>query len=194
MKQNKFRFLSIVLSGLMLVAAISCQEQYTEEDALNAQQEIDLTIYVVDASSADFKPVTGAKVSLIQGEKTVDVTTTETGVANFPKIKVGGYAYKVTADNFATIGGVNSANPTNFRQGQVTQQINMYATSGDNSATIRGTASIEKDVTNANPEVAANLKIFVDVFLNSGTQTFTATTDDKGFYEVKVRPQLLLFR
>jgi hypothetical protein len=186
MKKTVSKFLSLALVGFLLVGAFSCDDPYTEEDALKAQQEIDLTIYVVD-KSLNSKPIANAKVTVSQAGATKDVTTDDKGIAQFPKIKVGSYVYTVTADNYTSQDGTGNASPDNFREGQVTRQVTLYSLTDENSATIQGKVTMEKDLTNLTPEAAAGIKVFFDIYLNNvGYQTFTATTDAQGAYTIKV--------
>lgn len=186
MKKAQINFLTLGLVGLLLFVTFSCKDEFTEEDALNAQQQVDLTIHVIDASTPDSKPVAGVVVTVSQGSASTAVTTDANGAASFPKIKVGEFVYSVTAENYTTANGTNNADPDNFRQGQVTAQIGIYPLTGDNVAVIRGTAIMEKDLTNLAPEVANGVKVFADVSLNWGTKTFSTTTDAQGNYELKV--------
>ena len=186
MKQNRFRFLSLALSGLVLLGAVSCQDDFTEEDALKAQQEIGLAIYVVNNSTKDYAPVANAKVVVSQSGESQEVTTDENGVAKFPAIEIGEYVYTITADKFATVSGLNSVNVDNFRQGQVTDRIALYSLDDANMATVKGNVTIETDVTNFTREFAS-VTVSVDVELdNIGTRTFTGVTDASGNYSIKV--------
>jgi hypothetical protein len=186
MKRAHIKFLTFSVIALLCIAMISCEDDFTEKDALEAQQQVDLTIYVVDPSTPNEQPVSGAKVTVSQGTTTTEVTTDDKGVANFPKIKVGEYVYNVTAENHTIATGEGSAAPDNFRQGQVTQRVSIYSLTGDNIATVKGTATFEKDVTNTTPEPAAGIKIIVNVDLHNGIQSFPATTDAQGNYSVQV--------
>jgi hypothetical protein len=187
MKKTQIKFLTMAMVGLLLLGTYSCKDEYTEEDALKAQQEIDLTIYVVDNTSSGRNPIANAKVTVSQAGTSTEVTTNDKGVAQFPKIKVGGYTYSVTAENYTSTSGTYEADPGNYRQGQVTQQIILYALAGENTATIRGTVIMEKDLTNGTPEPVASYKVYADVSLsNLGTKTFTATTDAQGNYQMVV--------
>src|SRR6185436_9988643 len=100
MKKAQINFLTLGLVGLLLFVTFSCKADFTVEDALNAQQEVDLTIYVIDRSTTDFAPVADASVTVTQGSVTTVVTTDAKGAANFPKIKVGDYVYNVTKADF----------------------------------------------------------------------------------------------
>lgn len=185
--KNKFK---VILSGTLLIAimafAISCKETFTEEDALKAQQEIDLAIYVVNGSDAASAPIAGATVTVNQNGVSVTGTTDATGAALFPKVKVGDFVYTVTAANFITSTGSASASSFNFRESQKTVRIALISTSDTDVATIKGTILMEKDVTNLFPEPAASIDVFFTVDLASGDRTFTTKTDANGNYSIKV--------
>ena len=82
-----------IISGALLIVlttfVISCKDQFTEQDALNSQQQIDLALYIVNQSDPVQGPITGAVVTFSQNGVSKDVTTDATGAALFPKIKVG---------------------------------------------------------------------------------------------------------
>lgn len=185
MKRTQFSFVSLTFVALLFVAAMSCSDDFTEKDALEAQQQVDLTIYVFDPSTSS-QPVTGAKVTINQGTNTTEVTTDAKGAANFPKVKVGEYVYSVSADNYTSANGTASAAPENFRQGQVTNKVAIYSLTNESTATVKGVATFEKDVTNLTPEPVAGLKILVRLELNNGYQVFNATTDAQGNYSLKI--------
>jgi len=186
MKQNRFRFLSLALSGLVLFGAVSCQDDFTEEDALKAQQQVGLTIYVVNSSSVESAPVANAKVVVSQSGTTQEVTTDETGVAKFSSIQIGEFVYSVSADKFTSVSEVGSADVDNFRQGQVTAQVGLYSLEDASMATVKGNVTVDTDLTNTTREFAA-VKVSVDVWLdNVGKRTFTGTTDASGNYSIKI--------
>jgi hypothetical protein len=170
----------------LLIILISCQDQFTEKDALLAQQQIDLTIYVADASTTNNAPVNGAKVSVSQSGTALDAVTDAQGIAKFPKMKVGEYVYTITADSYTSMTGTGAMDPANFRQGEVSAQYGIYSLTSDRMATVKGHVSIDTDVTNDLPEAAANISVFADVWLNNGSQTFIGTTDANGDYIIKV--------
>ena len=179
-----------IISGALLIVlttfVISCKDQFTEQDALNSQQQIDLALYIVNQSDPVQGPITGAVVTFSQNGVSKDVTTDATGAALFPKIKVGDFVYKVVATNFISVSGTGSANSNNLREGQMTISVPMISTSDADLGTIKGTLTMETDVTNLTREVAAAIDIFFDVYLNSGTRTFTTKTDATGNYSIKV--------
>ncbi len=185
MKHFKLKKLSIYLLGIVFFA-FSCKEQFTEKDALDAQQQIDMAIYVYDAGTEADSAVAGATVTFIQGIETRTVTTDETGVALFPKAKIGGYILKVTADNFTSYSRNDEIYSTNFRQGQETLQVGIYSLTGDNVATVKGRVEIELDLTNDVTEYAAGIELNLIVDLSSGDEVFTTTTDAEGRYSIDI--------
>ncbi|VAW29193.1 hypothetical protein MNBD_BACTEROID06-972, partial [hydrothermal vent metagenome] len=183
MKHLTFNKLSILLLGLVLFST-SCKEQFSEKDALDAQQQIDMAIYVYDAGAKDEPAVVGATVTFVQGTETRTVTTDETGVALFPKAKIGGYILKVTAENFTSYSDNDEIYSDNFRQGQETFQVGIYSLTSDNMATVRGRVAIESDLTNDVTEYAAGIDLNLTVYLSNATEVFTTTTDAEGRYSI----------
>ncbi len=183
------RTFNIVAGALLVVLAtivISCKDQFTEQDALNAQQQIDLALYIVNQSDPVQGPINGATVIFSQNGVSKTVTTDATGAALFPKIKVGDFIYSVAATNFISTAGTGSASSTNFREGQMTITVAMISTSDADLATVKGTLTVDTDATNLTREVAGAVDVFFDVYLNSGQRTFTIKTDASGNYLMKV--------
>ncbi|MEJ0055873.1 MAG: carboxypeptidase-like regulatory domain-containing protein [Bacteroidota bacterium] len=166
------KFISALLIIATMTVALSCKETFTEEDALNAQQAIDLALYVFNQTDVAEPPITGAKVTLTQNGVTKDVTTDETGGALFPGMKVGDFIYRVEAANFVTVATTGTATPANFRQGQMTVKIGMTSTADADMAIIKGTVLIEKDVTNATKENVGVIDLYFSVSLTGGTRVF----------------------
>ncbi|MBY0436510.1 MAG: carboxypeptidase-like regulatory domain-containing protein, partial [Cyclobacteriaceae bacterium] len=174
----------MLVASLILVT--SCKEKFSEEDALKAQQEVDLAIYVTNQTDPAQPPVAGANVTVTISGKTTSVTTDAAGAALFPKIQVGTYVYKVEAASFITAAGTGSANPSNFRQKQVTQQVNLISLADADLATVKGTITMEKDVTNLTKEGASGVDVYFNVYLNIGQRVFTTKTDANGNYQIKL--------
>ena len=187
MKQTKtLRILSFGLSFLLLSGIFSCQDQFSEKDALSAQQQVDLLIYVVDYSTSNYSPVANATVTLSQANQSYEVITDASGIASFPEMIIGDYIYTITATDFTSVTGVGQMNLLKFRQAEVTTTYGVYSLNSAQMATVKGNVTIETDVTNISPEVVANSEVFVDVFLQGGAMTFVTTTDANGDYTIQV--------
>ena len=187
MKKTKtFRILTFGLSFLLLSGIFSCQDQFSEKDALTAQQEVDLLIYVVDFSTTNLGPVANATVSISQANQSYEVTTDASGIASFPRMIIGDYIYTISATDFTSVTGVGQMNLLKYRQAEVTSTYGVYSLNSPQMATIKGNVIIDTDLTNTTPEPATNTEVFVDVFLNVGTMTFVATTDAIGNYSIQV--------
>lgn len=178
--------LSLAVIGLIFTT--SCKDEYTEKDALEAQQLIDFALYVFDESDANEAALSGATVVFVQGTETRTVTTDENGVAVFADAKIGSGVYKVTLEGYTSMSGTISLSTSNFRQSQFTSSIGLYntATSSEFMATVKGRVEIEKDLTNDVTEYADGIDLLVFVDYGSETKTFTATTDVDGRYELQI--------
>ena len=180
------KIISMIMT-LMAVLAISCEEEFSEEDALNAQQSVDLAIYVVNNSTDNEDPVAGAKVTVSQNGETREVTTDAAGAALFPDAKIGGYVYKIEAENYTTLTGSGSLSTSNFRIGQVTQRFELNSlNTPENMATIKGVVEIESDLTNDVTEYASGIELLVEVSLDNKSLNFSVTTDEQGKWELQV--------
>jgi hypothetical protein len=182
----KNKFLSFLVLFIAATVMFSCQDEFTEEDALNAQQSIDLAIYVYDGGSVNRAPVVGATVSFIQGGSTRTATTDEAGVALFPEAQIGGYIYSIEGSDFTTIVKSGSLYSNNFRQGQETFSAAVYLNSSTNTAIIKGRVAIELDLTNDVTEYASGIDLLAYVYLDNETKTFSVTTDAEGRYELSL--------
>ena len=179
-----------IIAMMMLSVAIftfSCEEEFSEEDALNAQQSVDLAIYVVNNSAVSEDPVEGARVTVSQNGETREVMTDATGAALFPEARIGGYVYKIEAENFTTLSGSSSISTSNFRIGQVTARYELNSTgTPEQMATLKGVVEIESNLTNEVTEYAGGITLNVEVNLDNKTLNFQTTTDEQGNWELQV--------
>ena len=105
----------------------------------------------------------------------------------FADAKIGGYVYKIEAENFTTLSGNSSLNTSNFRIGQVTARFELNSlNAAENMATIKGTLEIETDLTNDVTEYADGVELLVEVRLDNKTLNFKVTTDAEGKWELQV--------
>lgn len=184
--KHKFKlFTATLLIGLMTLS-ISCKEQFTEEEALKAQQLVDFAMFVYNESSGEREPVAGATVTFIQGSNKVESTTDESGVALFPNVKFGGFVYIVTAENFTSVTDNEYIYADDLRTSQETYSVGIYSNADETLATIKGKIQLETDLTNETREAIEGITLRFRVNLNNGDKVFTASTDADGNYEVKV--------
>ncbi len=199
-----------VTAGLLFMT--SCKDKFTEEDLLNAQQEMDYTVLVYNANSEISDSVSqagiaDATVTINQAGKEKSKETDEAGNAIFTGVKIGQVVVKVEAEGFTKVTFTADLTTWNAKIGQATTIIPVFATTSGSMATIKGKAEIETDLTNNTPElVPAGTKISVmlefddlDDVLNyvnwPGSegeinslkyQTFSGTVDDNGMYSISV--------
>lgn len=184
--KHKFKlFTASLMIGLMTLS-ISCKEQFTEEEALNAQQLVDFAMFVYNESSESREPVVGATVTFIQGSNKVEATTDESGVASFPDVKFGGFVYTITAENFTPVTDNEYIYADDLRTSQETYSVGIYSTADETLATMKGRIQLETDLTNDTRETLEGITLRFRVNLNNGDKVFMATTDANGNYEVKV--------
>src|SRR5450631_2021269 len=129
----------LILLMVPIMLLFSCnKDKFTEKDALDAQQKIDLLITVVDASSLN-APVEGASVILINDTATVARRTNSYGIVVFPNTQIGDQvAVSVSKTDFTTVLATVATNPPNYRQTQVSSVISVYSLESTKIATVRG--------------------------------------------------------
>jgi hypothetical protein len=184
MKKTIIKLLLVLFPAVLL---FSCKkDDFSEKDALDAQQTVDLAITVVDASSAS-EPVSGATVKLLKDSTLVSKTTNSNGTVVFTKVKIGDVAVvSVTKDQFTSILTTVSTSPDSYRQTQVSEIIRIYSLSSGKTATIRGRLTMQSDLTDRDREPAANVIVKVKNLTISSEMLYTATTDNDGKYSVSV--------
>jgi hypothetical protein len=186
MKKHLFRVIFFLIPAMLL---FSCKkDKFTEKDALDAQQTIDLLVTVIDASSSQ-TPVEGATVKVVIDSAVVTQTTNANGVTVFTKVSIGGSAViSVSKANFTSVLTTVSTNPGSYRQTQVSAIISLYSTDAAKIATFKGRLTMQSDLTDRNREPAAGVlvKAYNNNLNTSTQQVFTATTDADGKYEIAV--------
>ena len=191
MNYNTKKTIITTLLSCLFIAGIftACDDDFTEEDALNAQQTIDLSIHVIDFFNTT--SLQDVSVSVVQDGTTISGTTNEQGVATFTDIEIGGsIPVTVSRENYTTVQRLVSVNVTNFRQGQRTETIPVLSLT-ENTGTITGRLEIETDVTNEDTEIVpegTEVTAILDIDDLNGINVIeiTATTDANGFYELVV--------
>lgn len=189
MMKHKFKLFTAGLMIGLMTLSISCKEQFTEEEALKAQQLVDFALQVYNQSSEDQAPVAGATVIFIQGGSKKEATTDESGVALFPGVKFGGFVLTVSAENYTSLTYDDEIYADDFRTTQQTYSIGIYSLADESLATIKGTVRIDTDLTNDTPETIEGVTLRFRSDLSYGDKIFMATTDANGNYEVKVPVQ-----
>lgn len=184
--KHKFKLFTTGLMIGLMTLSISCKEQFTEEEALKAQQLVDFALHVYNESSPEKAPVSGATVTFIQGGSKMEATSDESGVALFPGVKFGGFVLTIAAENFTSLTYDDEIYSDDFRTTQQTYSIGIYSLADESLATIKGTVRIDTDLTNDTPETIEGITLRFRSNLNYGSKVFMATTDANGNYEVKV--------
>ena len=169
-----------MMAGVLFTA---CEDEFTEKDALDAQQTIDVSIYVFDVVTDS--SLVNAEVTMIVAGGEETVMTNELGIAYFTKVKIASNVLvSVEKDNYAKINTAINISTDNYRQSQYTANIALYSLTS-NTAIIKGRLEIETDLTNDETEyVAEGTNIYAYLSNFNGTSTeFVATVDSNGYYE-----------
>lgn len=193
MKKKVFYLLAIMLVGgsLMMNSCKKEKDEFTEEDAYNSQADmerlrdslrtiggiIDYSVGVVGGEDAgvvspsgkgtkDNKGMDSATITVSQHGRTITVTTTTTGIAAFPDLRIGTANVSIRRPGYTSVDYVVELTPLsdttilnyyNVRR-QVGTLVALFSTT-KNLSTIKGLAKIESDLTNYGPEIAANVEL-----------------------------------
>lgn len=177
--------LGLIVSG--------CDGDFSEKDALNAQQTLDVTVYVTDLYNSN--PLEDAQVTMLQDAEGAVAITDINGIAVFPDVAISDLIpVLVVLENYTTVQVLRSINTNNFRQAETTINVSLLSTT-ENLATLRGTLEIETDMTNDDPETVAEGTEVIAV-LNGGLGqsniiSFTAAIDASGLFEFSLPASLL---
>lgn len=186
MKKTICKLLLIIVPVMLL---FSCKkDDFTEKDALAAQQSINLSLTVVDATSS-LAPVGGATVRLLKDSTIVTKTTNNDGTVVFPNVRIGGDAVvSVSKDQYTSVLTTVSTDPYSYRQTGVSELVSIYSLASGKTATIKGRLTMQSDLTDRNREPATGVVVKArNRSINSTTeQLFTATTDNDGNYAVSI--------
>jgi hypothetical protein len=179
-------FLLIIVPGMVL---FSCnKDDFSEKDALDAQQTIDLALTVVDASSS-MTPVAGATVKLLVDSSFVTRVTNDNGTVVFPGIKISDetVAY-VSKAEYTTVLADIDVDPDSYREKLATEIITVYSLSSDKIASFTGRLTMQSDMTDRDREPATGVVVKArNNSMNWGTEEiFLATTDNDGKYTISV--------
>jgi hypothetical protein len=167
----------------------SCEEDtFTEEDAMQALQKVDLIIAVTDKSNYD-QAVDGATVSTVIDGVNVEKTTDATGLVTFEDVNIGGNLnIYVTKVNYTTTFTTVNTTPSDYRQATVSASVSVYSLADESLVTVKGQLTIETDLTNRTKEVVegAEVKVYNQYLPNGGAKAFIGISDAEGKYEIKV--------
>jgi hypothetical protein len=182
--KNQISKLILFMVPVMLL--FSCnKDKFSEKDALNAQQTVDLLLTVIDYSSS-MAPVEGATVTVVSDSTITTKTTSADGIVMFTNIAIGGYAtVSVSKTDYTSVLTTVNTNPSSYRQTQVSDQIYLYGLGSANMATIKGRLTFQSDLTDRNREPAVGVVVKA-INNNLNTQIFTSTTDADGKYSIAV--------
>jgi hypothetical protein len=181
----------LILLMVPIMLLFSCnKDKFSEKDALNSQQTVDLLVTVIDASTS-MAPVDGATVVLVSDSTIVTKTTNANGIVVFPSIKIGGEAtVSVSKTDFTSVLTTVSTNPDSYRQTQVSAIVNLYSIDPTKMATFQGRLTMQSDLTNRNREPAAGFTVKAKnnnlIYSGITGQLFTAVTDADGKYSISV--------
>ncbi len=167
----------------------SCKkDNLTQEDVIKNQQVIDFVVQVLDRTDFN-KPVDSANVTTYVNGEMKQVATDVTGTVTFKDVKVGTtLSLYITKNNYLNAYSEAEAYTSNYRVAEVSQTVYLYSTKSSNLVTIKGRLTLEKDVTNREPEPASNVVVkAMNSNLNDyAEQYFYDVTDTNGNYEIKV--------
>ncbi len=187
--KNQLKKLAFFLFAGALVFSSCDKDKFTEEDALEALQEIGFIVAVTDATNNDV-PLGSANVKIVYKGETVQKTTDSTGTAVFEDIQIGGNMnVYVTKDGYTTIFTSVSTLPGDYRQSIVNKSVRLYSLSDEKMFTVKGKLTIESDLTNRTREtVPEGTEVIVqNSYIPAGIQeNYVGTTDANGEYSVKV--------
>lgn len=177
-------FLLIVAFAMVL---FSCKDEFTEQDALDAQQTIDMVITVVDASDS-YAPVDGATVKVLVDSTFVSRTTNSSGSVVFPKIKISEeMPVFVSKDGYTSVMSEVYMNTYSYRETQCSEVVTVYSLASEKLATFKGKLTMQSDLTDRDREPAVGVIVkATNANLNGIEETFIATTDNQGNYSLSV--------
>jgi len=180
---KKIRF-KLLLSLAMLAGIFTaCEDEFSEKDALDAQQSIDLSVFVYDGYSNT--GLDNASVTIIKDGNSKTSETNSMGVASFSNVKIGGnMPVEVEKEGYTPARTMANIDVDNYRQGSYTVNVPVLSLDS-NTATIKGSLHIQTDLTNDSVEAPpAETKISAFVHMgNIEPVELMATTNAEGEFE-----------
>ncbi|MGE0078764.1 MAG: beta strand repeat-containing protein [Bacteroidales bacterium] len=191
--EKLFRLLLVflVIGGSFL----SCEkDDFTEKDALDGQEELErlrdslarvggivnYTVNVINAGNSGFmksavkaNSLSGATVTTSQLGVVVTKQTDETGMVVFDDLRIGKVTVNVSLTNYTSVSFVAELTPesitsiTETTVRSASTQIPLFPLAGTATTTISGKVTYETDLTNATPEIAANIPVSVSIDVNT---------------------------
>lgn len=195
----KKKFLIASFFATLVVATIfitSCKkDEFTEEDAINLQAQIDrtrdsllavggvivYTVNVMDAGAAGFTSgriaseciLSGATVTATQGSSVSTGTTNSSGQVVFSDMRIGNVSVVVSMAGYATVSYIADLTPAEEGTIQSVRnaatQVPMFPTTGNNTATISGIVSYESNLTNLTREYPQGANVVAAIDVNNPT-------------------------
>ncbi|MFW6100304.1 MAG: hypothetical protein ACOC90_02875, partial [Bacteroidota bacterium] len=131
-----FKFMLFVALGAMVF--VSCEEdKFTEKDAMEELQTIDVAITVQNGSS-QAEAIEGATVKLMgdsASSTTTEKTTDASGNVLFEDMKIGGdITVYVNKDDYTKRSFSISTSTDSYRDSRISETVKIYSLSGDNMA------------------------------------------------------------
>lgn len=147
---------------------------------VNSAGGVDYSVQVINGSLASIfsgrtnSSVEGATVTVAQFGRTFTKTTDASGIAVFRGFFTGGISVNIKSEGFTEVSYIASVTvPTpNGSNSVMVNMIPLFETSGDNTVTISGRATVETDLTNNTRELvpdAANVRVTASIDANSST-------------------------
>jgi hypothetical protein len=185
---KKIMKLAVAFSMLGLLFTACEKDKFTEEDAIESQQLIDVVINVLDRSNFNTPLDSALVVTQINGER-IEKSTDNSGAVTFTDVKIGAsLSVVVEKSSYLNATTTISTSTSNYRQGQISGNVYMYSLSSNQMATLRGKLTLESDLTNRDREIAAGVLVKAqNPYLNDyAEQYFYDSTDADGNYEIRV--------
>ncbi len=194
MKRTIINILLLFTSFLFILS--SCKkDEFTEKDALEAQQLFDLIVRVYDGATVEKTGVSGAQVKTTDKEgEVLSANTNADGIVTFNDVNIGDNSVVIIKKDGYTAVSTDIGNaPSNFREKQKTVNVPIYSTSDSTKvAIIKGKLTIDTDVTNRKKEVVPEgtmVKVSRyndDNNVNNWDYSFIGATDAQGMYSIYV--------
>ncbi|MEJ7646793.1 MAG: hypothetical protein WKF87_19510 [Chryseolinea sp.] len=185
-----------ILGFTLAIAAGVISGSCKEEDTSPANQTVDLIITAYDPNTESTIP--NATVVVINNGKKDSIITNSHGSGLFHSVKIGSsIPVTVKAEGYTRAKLFADVTTSDYRQSQYTVNVNLYALFGPSTATVRGKAEIETDLTNTQKEkVPAG--IVITALINpdpnlegtSNEVSITTTVDASGNYSLTVPTSL----
>jgi hypothetical protein len=194
MKRTIINILLLFTSFLFILS--SCKkDEFTEKDALEAQQLFDLIVRVYDGATLEKEGVSGAQVKTTDKDgEVLSANTNADGIVTFNDVNIGDNSVVIIKkDGYTAVSTDIGYAPSNFREKQKTVNVPIYSTSDSTKvAIIKGKLTIETDVTNRKKEVVPEGTLVKvsrynnDDNVNAYDYSFIGTTDAQGMYSIYV--------